>query len=220
MKINKRIISLVLACVLLSGCGKKEESKTTRLVTTKASTSVSSLDFNEIPAGISEEEFNELRETYDYVGEPFTSQNGYRYVKVGKVHGEIVLFGLYNRDTKKEDLSCKCDMISKEAQSSYTEETSVWISVPGDDAYECGLFNMTKLKATIPCSTYSGVGQEWRSEDGNVYRWLEIPNETGIVYGLFNVDTLELELFESYEQGNNSYECTESDGKVKVIELD
>ena len=221
MKINRRIAAFILAgaMVLLSGCGKKEESKTTRLVTTKTYTSVSSLNFNEIPNGLSQEEFNELRKTYDYVGEPFTSQNGYRYVKIGKIQGEIVLFGLYNRDTKKNDIPCKCDMISKETKSSFTEETTIWISVPGDNDYECGLFNMNKLVTDIDCSTYTGVGHEWKAEDGNIYRWLEIPNETGFIYGLFNVTTLELRLFESYELKNDEYVCTESNGKQLVINL-
>lgn len=221
MQINRRIGALILASaiVLLSGCGSKKESKTTRLVTTKTYTSASSLDFNKIPEGISEEEFNELRKTNDYVGEPFTSQNGYRYVKIGKIQGEIVLFGLYNRDTKKTDIPCKCDMISKECISSFTEEAYVWISVPGDNDYECGLVNMNKQREDIKCNTCEKVYHEWKAEDGTIYRWLKIPNENGFIYGLLNVTTLELKLFESYELKNDEYVCTELDGKVKVIKL-
>lgn len=221
MKINRRIAAFILAgaMVLLSGCGKKEESKTTRLVTTKDYTSSSSIQTNESPNKNLDKSSTQLQETYDYVGEPFTSQNGYKYVKVGKIQGEIVLFGLYNMDTKKEDIPCKCDMISKENKSSFTEETHVWISVIGDNDYECGLFNMTKLREDIKCNTCEKVYHEWKAEDGTIYRWLKIPNETGFIYGLFNVTTLELKLFESYELKDNSYVCTESNGKQLVINL-
>ena len=103
--------------------------------------------------------------------------------------------------------------------SSFTEEISVWISVPADEDYECGSFNMSKLKIDINCSTYTGVGHEWRGQDGKVYRWLEVRTETGIVYGLLDVETLELKFFESIEKSDNPYESIESDEKIKVFEL-
>ena len=218
MQINKKIISIILAgtVVLMSGCGRKKPL-TTRLVTTSEQTKASSL---EMPKDESlTYEVRNLYKTYDYVGEPYISKNGYTYRKVGKIHGAIVLFGLYNMDTKKEDMLCKYDMISSECKSSYTGDVYVWISIPGDAAYNCGLFNMTKLREDIKCNEAVRVDHEWRAEDGTVYRWLELPYKEGIIYGLFNAITLELQLYTSYLEKDNSYVCTDLDGSAKRIGL-
>ena len=218
MQINRRIGAFFLAgyMILMSGCGSKKPL-TTRLVTTREQTKASSLVMPET-ANLTYE-VRKLYETYDYIGEPYISKNGYTYRKIGKIQGDIVLFGLYNMDTKKEDVPCKYDMISNEFKSSYTEEIYLWTSVPGDTSYDCGLFNMTKLREDIKCNKAIKVKNEWRAEDGNVYRWLELPYRGDIMYALFNVETLELQLYTDYLEKDNSYVCTASNGSEKIIAL-